>query len=201
MTQNSSIVRAARVFALMLTLATAVGACRGDEGPAGPAGPTGPTGPAGSGGTPEFFIALGTGPLVADENVIAYTQVPGLSLAVGVPAGASGQVLIETDGGIQLNSDAPVESCFIDVAIFVDGNQVGAGRRATVVNNAAVIFSVGTYGFSVQTGLTPGLHTIAVMAKRFTPTFAPCYVSSGAAGSGLPGNPRLQGTLNIVSFH
>jgi hypothetical protein len=173
--------------------------CRGADGATGPQGPAGPPGSS-DGSAPEFFIALGSGSLIADENMLAYTQVPGLTLTVVAPPNKNSTALIETDGGVQLNSDGLLDACFIDVAIFVDGNQVASGRRVTVTNNPTVIFSVGSYGFSVQTQLTPGQHTIEVKAKRLEPTLAKCYVSSSAAGSGLPGNPRLQGILNVVSF-
>jgi len=190
MTQNAARGRIGRM--MMLLLGISAGGCRGAEGPAGPTGP--------AGGGAAFFTASGTTSLVANTEMIRYTAIPGLSASVETAAGGSGQVLIETDGGIQLNSDVAIESCFIDVAVFVDGAQVGSGRRVQVLNNATVIYAVSTYGFSVETTLTPGTHAIAVMAKRFTPTFADCYVSSGAGGSGLPGNPRLQGVLNIVAF-
>jgi hypothetical protein len=132
--------------------------------------------------------------------MFSYTQVPGLSANVTVPAGAPSQALIETDGGVQINATDALASCFVDVALFVDGAQVGPSRRVTVLNNPVVIYSVSTYGFSTQTSLTSGAHVISVMAKRFVGGVAECYVSSGAQGSGLPGNPRLQGALNVVAF-
>ena len=180
--------RMVRVLASVL-VATAV-ACNGREGPTGPQGPAGPSG---SGTTPIFIMLSGTGSLVATDEVLTYTQVPGLSANLTVPTGASYKLLIETDGGIQLNSAETDAACFIDVAVFVDGAQLGSGRRVPVLNNATILYSVSTYGFSVETNLTAGSHTVAVMAKTFPSRITPCYVSAGANGSGLPGNPRLQG--------
>jgi hypothetical protein len=167
-------------------------ACAGPEGPAGPAG-TGTSSPA-------LVTAYGTGPLVIDESVFGYAAIPGLSASVTVPSGSTESVLIETDGGVQLNSADPAASGFIDVAVFVDGAQVGAGRRVSVSNNGIVLYSVGSFGFSVQTSLSAGAHAITVMAKRFPVTLTDLYVSSAASGSGLPGNPRLQGILNVIAF-
>jgi hypothetical protein len=145
-------------------------------------------------------MASGTGSLVATDEVLTYTQVPGLSANLTVPTGASYKLLIETDGGIQLNSAETDAACFVDVAVFVDGAQLGSGRRVPVLNNTTILYSVSTYGFSVETSLTAGSHTIAVMAKTFPSRVSPCYVSADTNGSGLPGNPRLQGILNILAF-
>jgi hypothetical protein len=143
MTQNTARGRIGRM--MMLLLGISAGGCRGADGPVGPAG-----------GGAAFFTASGTTSLVANTEMIRYTAIPGLSVSVETPAGGSGHVLIVTDGGIQLNSDVAIESCFIDVAVFVDGAQVGSGRRVQVLNNATVIYAVSTYGFSVETTLTPG---------------------------------------------
>jgi hypothetical protein len=178
-------------------LAATTVACSGQDGPTGPQGPAGPSG---SGSTPVFVTVNGTGSLVATDEVLTYTQLPGLSVSLTVPTGASYKLLIETDGGIQLNSAEPDAACFIDVAVFVDGAQLGPGRRVPVLNNATIVYSVSTYGFSVQTSLAAGSHTVAVMAKTFPSRVTPCYVSASANGSGLPGNPRLQGILNIIAF-
>ena len=192
------------VRAVGSALAAATIACKGADGAAGPAGPTGPVGPPGRPGVdgerPVVLLAIGTAPLVAGEDLTRYTAIPGLTTNLTVPAGASYTAIIETDGGIQVNSADPNAFCFADVAVFVDGAQVGPGRRAAVMNNAIVGFSVGSYGFSFETGITEGTHTITVMAKKFLPDLIECYISSGSAGSGLPGNPRLQGTLNVVAF-
>jgi len=182
--------------AALFGLSAATTACGGD----GPTGPQGPAGPQGSSSSPVFITASGTGSLIATDEVLTYTQVPGLTASVTVPAGSTFKLLIETDGGIQLNSAETDAACFIDVGVFIDGTSVGSGRRVPVLNNATISYSLSTYGFSLETSLPAGAHTIAVMAKTFPSRVTPCYVSSGPSGSGLPGNPHLQGILNILAF-
>lgn len=181
--------------AVVLALVATTMACTGPEGPAGPAGPPG----SGSSGA-VLETVYGTAPLVVDSSALGYAALPGLSSTVTVPAGSTYRVLIETDGGVQLNSADPTASGFADVAVFIDGAQVGSGRRVPVSNNAIVLYSVASYGFSVETTLPAGAHAVVVMAKRYPVTLHDFYVSSAASGSGLPGNPRLQGVLNIIAF-
>jgi hypothetical protein len=189
---------------LVATLIATLIACDGRAGPVGPAGPTGPTGPTGpagpNGGVPIFVTATGTAPLIVNDTVFRYTPIPGLSATLTVPAGATYKLLAETDAGIQLNSADPNASCHTDVAVFVDGAQVGSGRRVFLANTPLVSYSVTSFGFSVQATVSAGAHTVTVMAKQFPAIIAECYVSSGATGSGLPGNPRLQGILNVIAF-
>jgi hypothetical protein len=183
-----------RIFAYASFVVALIG-CRGPEGPTGPAGPPGQ-----NGGASVFVTQMGTASLIVNDSVFRYAPVPGLSADVAVPAGATFKLLIETDGGIQVNSPDPLASCFVDVAVFVDGAQVGSGRRVSAANGPVVVYGVSSYGFSAQATVSSGTHTVAVMAKEFATTFTECYVSSGASGSSLPGNPRLQGMLNIVAF-
>jgi hypothetical protein len=117
--------------------------------------------------------------------MFSYTQVPGLSANVTVPAGGPSQVLIETDGGVQINATDALASCFIDVALFVDGAQVGPSRRVTVLNNPVVIYSVSTYGFSTQTSLTSGAVPVAA-----TTVGVPAPGPGGPAGPVGPSGPR-----------
>ena len=165
------------VRAIGSALAAATIACNGADGATGPAGPAGP--PGDGSGRPIILIAAGTASLVAGEDFTSYTAIPGLSTSLTVPAGESFTALIETDGGIQVNSPDPNAFCYADVAVFVDGAQVGSGRRTPVMNNAIVGFSVSTYGFSVETGLAGGTHTITVMAKKFLPDLIECYIKLG----------------------
>jgi len=183
---------------ILIFLSMFISSCT-KEGPVGPVGPQGPAGPAGS--SPVFVSASGTTSLNANNSTLNYTQIPGLSLNINVPSGNSYNLLIETDGGVQLNSSNATASGFTDIAVFLDGNQVGSGRRVPVLNNSSVSYSVASYGFSVQTSVTAGTHTVTVMAKKFSSSFTDCYVSSSASGSTLPGNPRLQGILNVIAFY
>ena len=151
------------------------------------------------GGT--LMTAAGTGSLILDENVLGFAPLPGVSVTVTAAGNRANDVLIETDGGIQVNSLAADAVCVTDVAIFIDGAQVGPGRRVLVSNTPDVLYNVGTYGFSLAADLAPGTHTISVRAKAFAALAAvPCYVSSGTAGSDLPGRPHLQAVLNVVTF-
>jgi hypothetical protein len=156
------------------------------------------TGPSGSG---SLTTATGTGSLILDDDVLGFAPLPGVSLTVTAPEGRTNDVLIETDGGIQVNSTSADAICVTDVAIFVDGAQVGPGRRILVSNTPNVLYNVGSYGFSLAAGLAPGTHTITVQAKAITPLAAvQCYVSAGTNGSDLPGRPHLQAVLNVVSL-
>jgi hypothetical protein len=187
-----ALVRAFTALGAAFLFATA---CAGSEGPAGPPGPPG------SPDSPAILVTrMGTGSLVVNDTVFRYSALPGLAADLAVPAGMTFKLLVETDGGIQVNATDPIAACFIDVAVFVDGVQVGSGRRVSASNSSAILYSVSSYGFSVETTIPAGTHTVAVMAKLFPSLVAECYISSGAAGSGLPGNPRLQGTMNIVAF-
>jgi hypothetical protein len=176
-----------RLFAALVVASTM--ACNSGDLTVGPS----------TGGT--LMTAAGTGSLILDENVLGFAPLPGVSVTVTAAGNRANDVLIETDGGIQVNSLAADAVCTTDIAIFVDGAQVGPGRRVLVSNTAGVLYNVGTYGFSLATQLLPGTHTIAVRAKAFTAfTAVPCYVSSGAGGSDLPGRPQLQAVLNVVSL-
>jgi hypothetical protein len=170
-------------------------ACSGLEGPVGPTGPAGP-----SGSVPVFVSVSGTGSLVLNDTVFGYVQLPNLSTSVTVPTGSTYKLLVETDAGIQVNSISPSASCYTDVAVFLDGAQIGPVRRVFTANTSLIGYSVSSFGFSVQATASAGSHTVAVMAKQFPSIIGECYVSSGANGSGLPGNPRLQGTLNVIAF-
>ena len=157
-----------------------------------------PTDPAGGA---RVATVSGSGSLVLDETVLGYAPIPGLSVTLTSPAGTSTDLLIETDGGIQVNSLFAAAVCFTDLAVFVDDAPVGPGRRVGVTNTPDILYNVGSFGFSVTTALPPGTHTITVRAKPFTPLpGVQCYVSSAADGSTLPGRPKLQAVLNVVSF-
>lgn len=196
-----SLSRNSFVMGVAAVLVAAVTACTGGDGSRGGAGPTGFAATTGaSSGNPIFVTAVGTGSLVANNSVLNYTLVPGLTATVTVPAGTSYSLLVTTDGGVQLNSDEPNDYGFTDIAVFVDGAQVGAERRIAVMNNAKVLHSVGTFGFSVLTTVGAGTHTVTVRAKKFSTLFADCYVSSAATGSVLAGNPNLQAVLNVIAF-
>ena len=149
---------------------------------------------------PIFTSASGTGTLVADNSVLNYTLIPGLTAVINVSSNTSDQVLIETDGGIQLNGGDINESGFTDIAIFINGALLGSERRIPVENTNNLLYSVGAFSFTEETILAAGTYTIEVRAKKYSTLFTDCYVSSDASGSILVGNPKLQGLLNITQF-
>lgn len=142
----------------------------------------------------------GTNFLLANNNALTYTLVPGLTATITVPAGRTDKVLIQTDGGVQLNSSDPAGVGFTDVAIFINNVQFGVGRRIPVVNSATVQNSVNAYSFSYLTSLTQGTYTIQVRAKKFSNLFSDCFISSPTGNWNTIGSPPLQGILNIIQF-
>ncbi|MCB9323517.1 MAG: hypothetical protein H6571_07220 [Lewinellaceae bacterium] len=161
-------------------------------------GPQGLTGPAGN--SPIINFGLGSESLIANNSVLNYTLIPGLTTIITVPQGSTHKVLIQTEGGIQLNDSDNTAVGFVDVAIFINNVQEGTGRRVPVQNSPSVIFSVNAYNFSVIKILTEGTYIIEVKAKKFSYMFDDCYVSSSSNGSTLVGNPPLQGTLYVMQF-
>lgn len=149
--------------------------------------------------SPTITTAAGTASLNASNAVLAYTLVPGLSATITVPAGANHDVLVQTDGGIQLNSATAGATGFTDLTFYINGAAVVSGRRVPVGGDGAG-YSVAAYSFSYATTLGPGTYTIQVRAKKFSSAFTDCLVSSGPGGSTLVGNPPLQGRLNIIQF-
>lgn len=150
--------------------------------------------------SPIFTSVKGTATLVANNSVLSYTLVPGLSASITVPPDATHKVLIQTDGGIQLNSNSTTASGFTDFTFFIDGVKSTSERRIGVLNNTNLIYSSGAYSFSIEVNLSGGTHTIEVKAKKYSTIFKDCYVSSDSNGSTLFGNPLLQGVLNITQF-
>ncbi len=170
----------------------------GNTGPAGPQGPQGIKGQAGN--SPTISYAYGTSSLFADNSILDYTLIPGLSITITVPAETINKVLIQTDGGLQLYSSSDIAVGFTDISIFINNIQTGTGRRIPAINNSSVGYAVNSYSFSTLTTLNAGTYTIEVRAKKFSDLFTDCIVSSSSNGSTLPGNPPLQGILNIIQF-
>lgn len=170
----------------------------GEKGEKGDQGIQGLTGPAGN--SPIITFAKGTNSLVANNSVLSYTLIPGLTEKINIPIGSIHKVLIQTDGGLQLNSSSSTGVGFTDIAIFVNGVKEGSGRRVPVINNSSVSYAVNSFSFSSLTTLTEGTYTIEVKAQKFSTKFSDCYVSASSSGSTLGGEPPLQGTLNIMQF-
>lgn len=183
----------------------------GATGPAGPSGATGatgatgltgavgPTGPAGN--SPVIGTASGTASLIADNSTVGiYTVIPGMIDTIVIPTGFTHKILIQTDGGVQLNSGSGTGVGFTDISIFINGVQTGAGRRVPAMNSSTVTYAVNAYSFTTTATLTAGTYIIDVRAKKYSTSFSTCYISSGPGGSPLGGNPPLQAILNIFEF-
>jgi hypothetical protein len=124
--------------------------------PAGPAGPAGPPGPAGTGATLAFGSATGVGATTTSST--AFTDLPGASTSVTVPAGATATLFISfsaeslcTGGG------------YCPVRVVVDGNEA-----APVVGNDFAFDSTDDGNWEshaierVATGVAAGAHTVTV---------------------------------------
>ena len=123
---------------------------QGPQGLVGPAGPqgligltgatgaTGATGPAGPRSTngQDVVAAYGTAAL-ALTPALPFTQLPGLSVTVTVPANS--RVLISTSGGAALPSTALGQFSALDVAVFVDGEFTSNGAYQRLVPENTVI--------------------------------------------------------------
>ncbi len=123
------------------------------------------------GAGPKITSVTGTASLIANNSVLNYALIPGLSKTITVPIGNTQKVLIQTDGGVQLNDDNPSGSGFTDIAIFINGVKTGLGRRVPAINNAGLGYSVNAFSFSTITTLTAGTYIIDVRAKKFSSIF------------------------------
>lgn len=128
-------------------------------------GVTGPTGPAGN--SPIISVTTGTASLVADNSTTGnYSVIPGLLDTIIVPTGFTYKILIQTDGGVQLNSGSSTGVGFTDVAIFINSIKTGAGRRVPAMNSSTATYAVNAYSFSTTATLTAGTYIIDVRAKK-----------------------------------
>ena len=145
----------------------------GAQGPAGPIGPEGPQGPPGIQGLPGLpgttgqnaTTVAGTGQVNISTNT-PLTLIPNLTQTIDVPADSI--VFISADGGIQTGATgAAAGFSRVEVSIVIDGAPVaGGGRRRVYAANTTGITSsmIANWSMSTSTVLTPGPHTISVMA-------------------------------------
>lgn len=150
----------------------------------------GATGPLGQSVTEVY----GTGQLVVNTSTTSYTQIPGLTTTVNVPANST--VHIHTDGGVQSTGATSSSYSVVDVAIFIDGVAVTSGgqRRIAIANTTALAQLIGNWSMDHTANLSPGNHTIAVKAMNGAPGTAAANVSSGSA-------PQLMGVLSVEIIH
>lgn len=150
----------------------------------------GATGPLGQSITEVY----GTGQLVVTSSTTTYTQIPGLTTTVNVPANST--VHIHTDGGIQSTGATSSTYSVVDVAIFIDGVVVtnGGQRRIAIANTSSLAQLIGNWSMDHTANLSAGNHTIAVKAVSGAPGSSSANVSSGSA-------PQLMGVLSVEILH
>jgi hypothetical protein len=119
-------------------------------------------------------------------------------LSVNVTS-ATAAVVISSDGGVQVNSNAPGQEVAVDVFLFVDGAEVPNQiiQRRVFAANRAFPTTISNWSFSVAlTGLAPGTtHTFRVKAALVGNNGSAAVVggTGGATGPGV-----LRGTLTAV---
>lgn len=123
---------------------------------------------------------------MVSSDDFSYTQIPGLSLSVNVPAGA--RVLVQTDGGLQCTGTGTSRSV-VDLALFVDGTTATPGGQRRVF--AAGPQVVANWSFGRVLTLAPGAHSFEVRAASADSGSAPANVASGSS-------PLLQARLAVV---
>jgi hypothetical protein len=175
----------------------------GQDGAPGATGPTGATGVTGATGAPgggptgqDAVTAYGTGSLTTTS--FTFASVPGLSATVNVPANSV--MYLSTNGGITFAQAASSASAsvIVDVVLEVDGSVLphGAFQRVSVLDNAAEWTSpTGNWSMAQTVTLSPGTHTISVLARLSGSLDAP----GGALVSGGD-NTVLQGALNVLTI-
>jgi hypothetical protein len=121
-----------------------------------------------------------------------YTALAGLIQTINIPASCI--VLIHTDGGFNTTSTTSTSISTIDIAIFVDGLQVGnfATRRLSAFNpSSTAINSTGQQWSidNIQTGMSVASHTFDVRAV---------YVIGSTASVGSNSTNQRQANLIVT---
>jgi hypothetical protein len=119
------------------------------------------------------------------------TEIPGLSQTLTVPSGSF--VFIATDGGAQTTSSATTGFSATDIALSVDGNIVSDGgyKRLVMANTPGFVGAFAYWSLTKALPLTPGSHTIKVIAGG---------VGGGGSNAIVSGdrNSVLQGELDVL---
>lgn len=118
----------------------------------------------------------------------SWTNLSGLSRTFTLSSNA--KVLINTTGGLQTTSSNSSGYSVVDVAIYVDGNQVsstygGGMQRAHAQNDSGYKSAIATWSTNCVLSLSSGSHTITVKAKLVSGSSAKV---SGTNGDALQGN-------------
>jgi hypothetical protein len=160
----------------------------GLQGPPGEAGATGATGPAGTTGQSAIMVG-GTAALTVTANT-PLTLIPGLTTTVNVPAGA--RVLVTTDGGVAVNSQAATGATAVNIELIVVGQLPPAGGwQQVLADNGNLINSVNQWSMSSVLNLAAGNHTFTVQASGIAGILDSATVSGDATAA-------AQGQLSVV---
>lgn len=165
---------------------------QGVPGPPGSTGVQGPPGPAGT--TGQSAVTIGGTAQIQVTSATNYTLIPGLAHTI-VASGAS-RVLVATTGGVQNTGVGPTSFAVVDIALFVDGVQVGTGgsRRVYAANTQGVSQIVANWSFGVALPLSAGSHVIEVRVSGVDP-------GASNANVGSAPNTQLQGTLTVGTLN
>ena len=92
-----------------------------------------------------------------------FTLIPGLTQTVTVPA--NGRVFISTHGGVQTQSTSASGFSFLGIEVLVDGAlEPDLAEIVDPANTPGVIGSVQNWALMSTVFLSPGQHTISVIA-------------------------------------
>ena len=160
----------------------------GEPGLTGIQGPQGAPGPAGTTGQ-DAVTVLGTSALDLSPGSSSFSAVPGLQVAVSVPADSV--LLITTDGGVQVSGAANTGST-VEVRLVVDGVASGRTRRVSALNTSEVGYDTWSLGQTLQ--LVPGAHSLSVEARLVSGVRT--YVSGDGTSTSFQG--VLQGELSVL---
>jgi hypothetical protein len=148
--------------------------------------------PGASGGVAgqDAFSSVGSGTVTISPGS-GFTQIPGLTMNIVVPAGSF--FFVTSTGGAATTSTATNGFSVVDIALALDGHLVtnGGFQRLAMLNTAGFVSS--NYWSIAQTvAMTPGAHTIAIFAEG-------TGVGSAATVSG-DSSSVFQGTLDVLTL-
>jgi hypothetical protein len=127
-----------------------------------------------------------------------FAVIPGMSTTINVPSVcASGStscvVYISADGSVQTTSGLTSGVSRVDIALQIDGSLTpgGAYKRVIAQNTDGSTQSIENWAFGYTVALTPGNHTIQVVAS---------LQSGSAATVGGNSSSVLQGRLTVINL-
>jgi len=138
-----------------------------------------------------IYEVYGTGQLVVNTGVVAYTVIPGLTQTIYVPENSV--VHVHSDGGVQSTGATSATYSVVDIGLFVDGaaTTTGGQRRLSIANTTALAQLIANWSIDHTYSLPAGNHTFDVRAISGASGSSPANVSSGSA-------PQLRGVLTVT---